>query len=157
MSRKRRRLAILLAAMSVLGAAALLVLNAFEDSLVFFYSPSDLASGVASGDRVIRLGGLVADGSVEQLSESGGVRFVVTDTQTSLPVVYIGVLPDLFREGQGIVAQGRLDPTGVFRADEVLAKHDETYLPPEVADALRRAGHVADGEAPRAVTLEPAP
>jgi cytochrome c-type biogenesis protein CcmE len=157
MSRKRRRLIILLVAMSILCAATLLVLNAFEENLVFFYSPSDLAAGAAPDNRVIRLGGLVAEGSVKQIANTGGVRFVVTDTATSLQVVYRGVLPDLFREEQGIVAQGRLDSAGVFVADQVLAKHDETYLPPEVADALRRAGHVADGEAPRAVTLDPTP
>ncbi len=140
MKRKHRRLAFVVAGMVLLGAAAALVLSAFEDSLVFFYSPSDLAAkGIPDGRR-FRVGGLVEEGSVKRLADGLTVEFVVTDLVETVPVSYRGPLPDLFREGQGVIAEGVLTAGGVFRADGVLAKHDETYMPPEVADALKRSG-----------------
>jgi cytochrome c-type biogenesis protein CcmE len=140
-TRKRRRLYLLGLFLLGLGTATALALAAFRDNLVFFYSPSDLARLAVPGDRAVRIGGLVEQGSVERRAGSIEIRFRVTDLQNTLAVVYAGILPDLFREGQGIVAQGRLGPDGVFRASEVLAKHDENYMPPEVAAALKRSGH----------------
>jgi cytochrome c-type biogenesis protein CcmE len=140
MTRKRRRLILLLTCGVGLGGAAALTLSAFSDNLVFFVSPSDLAKS-SPGARSVRLGGLVAAGSLER--SSGGqptARFKVTDGAASVEVTYKGILPDLFREGQGMVALGNMQPDGVFRASEVLAKHDESYMPKEVADALKRSG-----------------
>ena len=122
------------------GVAAALLLTAFRENLVYFYTPTDVANGEAPLDRKFRVGGLVADGSVQRADASLRVRFVVTDTAASVPVVYSGVLPDLFREGQGIVADGHLNGEGEFVAETVLAKHDENYMPPEAAEALKRAG-----------------
>jgi cytochrome c-type biogenesis protein CcmE len=139
MTRKKRRLYILGLAMLGLGTATALVLTAFQDNLVFFYSPSDLKTRPV-GERSIRLGGLVEPGSFARQPDGVSVRFTVTDTQNSVAVAFKGLLPDLFREGQGVVAEGRLRPDGVFEAREVLAKHDEKYMPPEVAGALERAG-----------------
>lgn len=139
MTRKRRRLYLLLAAAATLGVATALILSAFEDSLVFFYSPTDLKTKSVPAGRLIRIGGLVAEGSIER-GPGGRVGFTVTDTANSVRVTYRGVLPDLFREKQGVVAQGRLAADGSFAASEVLAKHDETYMPKEVADALKAAG-----------------
>lgn len=141
MTRKRRRLAILLLFLLGLGTATALTLTAFQDHLVFFYSPTDLTQGRAPAGRAIRIGGLVEPGTIER--EGAEIRFIVTDNVNRLRVVYRGLVPDLFREGQGVVAQGRMDGA-VFRANEVLARHDENYMPPEVADALRRAGHYQD-------------
>ena len=139
MTRKQRRLTLIGTAGFVLALAAGLVLFALNDQIVFFYTPTDVAGkDLAAGTR-IRLGGLVEDGSVEQ-GEGGAVRFVITDTQNQLAVIYVGILPDLFREGQGVVAEGMLDADGGFMADNVLAKHDETYMPREVADALKEQG-----------------
>jgi cytochrome c-type biogenesis protein CcmE len=136
---KRRRLYVLVAAAITLGGAAVLVLNAFEDALVFFLTPTDLTNRVVPDNRMIRIGGLVEEGS---LRKTGGieVRFAITDLTNRVEVSYRGILPDLFREGQGVVAQGRVGADGVFRASEILAKHDETYMPKEVADALRKSG-----------------
>ena len=143
MTRKQRRFAMIAGGLSVLAVAVLLVLFAMKDSIVFFNSPTDVVEKhVAPGAR-IRLGGLVAPGSVTR-GDSLAVRFEVTDGHQAIPVTYQGVLPDLFREGQGIVAEGALDGGGVFRADNVLAKHDETYMPKEVADALKKEGHWKD-------------
>ena len=129
--------------LGVLAIAVALMLNAFRDSIVFFNSPSDVAEKqIAAGTR-IRLGGLVKAGSVVR-GDDMKVRFEVTDGKRALPVAYQGVLPDLFREGQGVVAEGALDPAGVFNADTILAKHDETYMPKEVADALKKSGHWKD-------------
>jgi cytochrome c-type biogenesis protein CcmE len=139
MTRKRRRLYTLLLALVGLGTATALTLTAFRDNIVFFYSPSDLVAQ-PPGSRVVRIGGLVETGSVARAADSPEVSFRVTDNARSLDVHYHGILPDLFREGQGIVAQGQLRPDGVFEAREVLAKHDEKYMPPEVADALKRSG-----------------
>jgi cytochrome c-type biogenesis protein CcmE len=140
MTRKQRRFGLIAGGVSVLAVAVLLVLGALKDSIVFFNSPSDVVSRhVAPGAR-IRLGGLVAPGSVQH-GDSMSVRFEVTDGNNGIPVTFQGILPDLFREGQGVVAEGTLDGTGVFKADNVLAKHDENYMPKEVADALKRSGH----------------
>ncbi len=140
MTRKRRRLYVVLAGMVALGGATALVLAAFQDNLVFFYSPSDVAVKSLPPERSFRLGGLVEEGSVERTAGKPDIRFRVTDLVHTVPVVYTGLLPDLFREGQGVVAQGRMGQDGVFHASEVLAKHDENYMPPEVADGLKRAG-----------------
>lgn len=138
MTRKRRRLYTTVAAMVLLAAAVALVLAAMRDTLVFFYSPTEIAArSIPTGQR-IRVGGLVENGSVER--ENGVVIFVVTDLTQSVTVRYAGLLPDLFREGQGVVAEGALDSDGVFVAESVLAKHDENYMPPEVADALKKSG-----------------
>lgn len=138
--RKRRRLAFLLCGMVTLGAAAALVLSAFEDSIVYFYSPSDVAENKPPPDRRFRIGGIVVRDSVVRDADGKTVEFRVTDTANTIEIAYTGILPDLFREGQGVVAEGRLDADGRFRADEVLAKHDETYMPKEVADALKKSG-----------------
>lgn len=140
-TRKKRRLYIILLALLGLGTAAALTLTAFEDNIVFFFSPSDLQTRKAEvKDRSFRLGGLVDQGTVERQPDGVTTRFVVTDGVHKVTVSYTGQLPDLFREGQGVVTEGRLRPDGVFVAREVLAKHDEKYMPPEVADALKRAG-----------------
>ncbi len=140
MTRKRRRLYILLLFMLGLGSATALTLAAFQDNIVFFYSPTDIAEKQVPRGRNLRLGGLVETGSVERAAGSTEVRFRVTDLQHTVPVVYAGALPDLFREGQGVVAQGQFTADGVFHAREVLAKHDENYMPPEVAESLKRTG-----------------
>jgi len=145
MTRKRRRLYLLLAAMAGLGVAAALVLTAFRDNLVFFYAPSDVASKGVAEARRFRLGGLVEENSVHRLADGVTVEFRVTDLRSEIPVIYKGVLPDLFREGQGVVAEGMLKG-GVFQASEVLAKHDERYMPPEVAKALKASGRWQEGE-----------
>lgn len=140
MTRKKRRLALIGSGLAVLGVAAALVLFALKDSIVFFNSPTDVVEKhVAPGSR-IRLGGLVKQGTLLR-GDNLFVRFEVTDGNRTIPVTYTGILPDLFREGQGVVTEGALDPTGVFKADSVLAKHDETYMPKEVADALKKRGH----------------
>ena len=140
MTRKRRRLWILALGLLGLGTATALTLSAFQDHLVFFYTPTDLATKPVPRDRSLRVGGLVEQGSLSRVAGSPEVRFNVTDLEKSVPVVFAGILPDLFREGQGVVANGRLGPDGVFRASEVLARHDENYMPPEVAEALKRSG-----------------
>jgi len=117
------------------------VLNAFRSNLVFFYSPTQVADKEAPVNKTFRLGGLVEQGSLKRLSDGVTVTFVVTDTGKSIPVRYKGILPDLFKQGKGVVAQGRLEPDGVFHATEVLAKHDENYMPPEAADAIAKAQH----------------
>ncbi len=154
MTRKRRRLVLLLVCLAGLGSATALTLSAFSDNLVFFVSPSDLVKATPNG-RQMRLGGLVQQGSVERsVGKAAGASFKVTDGNASVPVVYKGILPDLFREGQGVVVLGTEQPDGVFRASEVLAKHDETYMPKEVADALKKSGrwNPANGAPPPAST-----
>jgi len=138
MKRKHKRLTFVLVALALLASAAGLVLSAFEENIVFFMSPTDIAQGKVTDGKRFRLGGLVEEGSVDR---SGGetVKFRVTDTAETVSVSYTGILPDLFREGQGVVAEGRLSGN-VFVADEVLAKHDENYMPPEVADAIKKSG-----------------
>ncbi len=140
MKRKHRRLVFVLVGMAGLGIAAALVLNAFRDNLVFFYSPSEIIAKHVPEGRRLRVGGLVEEGSVRRLDDGLTVEFRVTDLSDTIDVVFRGVLPDLFREGQGVVAEGSLRPDGVFVADTVLAKHDEQYMPPEVADALKKSG-----------------
>ena len=147
-TRKRRRLYILLAGLTMVGIAVALVLTAFEDSVVFFYSPSDLQARQMEPGLRVRLGGLVAEGSVQPQPDGISTRFTVTDLKHTVDVVYTGILPDLFREGQGVVVEGAFQADGGFRASEVLAKHDETYMPPEVADALKRAGRWKHAEEP---------
>ena len=137
MKPRHKRLAIAAGALAVLGTAVALVLNAFNSNLVFFYSPTQIAAHEAPTGRTFRLGGLVEAGSVKR--DGVKVSFMVTDTAKTIPVVYQGILPDLFKEGKGVVAQGQLRD-GVFEAREVLAKHDENYMPPEAAEALKRAG-----------------
>ena len=144
MTPKRRRLWLLLGSLATLGVAATLVLTALNDNLVFFYSPTQVAEKGIAPERRFRLGGLVEEGSVQK--EGQTVRFTVTDTHKTVKVVYRGILPDLFREGQGVVALGVLKPDHVFAASEVLAKHDETYMPPEVKDSLKP--HAAASAAP---------
>lgn len=145
MTRRTRRLTLIGAAGSVLALAAALVLFALRDQIVFFYSPTEVAEKALTPGTRLRLGGLVAEGSVERASD-GSVRFAVTDTAQTMHVVFRGILPDLFREGQGIVAEGVLDGTGQLAADNVLAKHDENYMPREVADALKAQGRWQEGE-----------
>jgi cytochrome c-type biogenesis protein CcmE len=143
MTRKQRRLVLIGSALGVLALAVALVLGALKDSIVFFNSPTDVVEKkVAAGAR-IRLGGLVKPGSIAR-GENMRVRFDVTDGKHTIAVAYQGQLPDLFREGQGVVTEGALDDVGLFRADSVLAKHDENYMPKEVADRLKQQGHWRD-------------
>ena len=143
MTRKQRRLSLIGAALGVLALAVALVLFALKDSIVFFNSPTDVVERhVAAGTR-IRLGGLVKPGTLQRGDELR-VRFEVTDGKSVIAVAYQGILPDLFREGQGVIAEGALDVNGVFKADSVLAKHDERYMPKEVADALKKQGYWKD-------------
>jgi cytochrome c-type biogenesis protein CcmE len=145
MTRKRRRLAIVLCALAGLGGATALVLSAFNDNLVFFYGPTELIAKHVAPGRLVRIGGLVEAHSVVHDPDGYTVHFRVTDNRTDLAVTYDGILPDLFREGQGVVAEGRLDGKGDFVATNVLAKHDEKYMPPEVAEALKKAGRWQEG------------
>jgi cytochrome c-type biogenesis protein CcmE len=141
--RKRQRLQLVVVALVLLGGASGLVLYALSDTVAFFVTPSEIAEGKVEVDRRFRLGGLVVPGSIRR--DDGTVAFMLTDQASEVQVRYRGLLPDLFREGQGIVAQGQLDGQGVFVASEVLAKHDESYMPPEAAEALKRAGVWRDG------------
>ncbi len=138
MTPRQRRVSIVVGVLAAVSAAAALVLNAFQSNLVFFYTPTQVAAGEAPKGRTFRVGGLVQEGSVKR--EGVTVQFLVTDTVKAMPVRYDGPLPDLFKEGKGVVAQGQQDANGVFTAREVLAKHDENYMPPEAAEALKRAG-----------------
>jgi len=142
---KRRRLYFVVAGMVLLGAAAGLTLYAMNDTLVFFYSPSELLAKQIPPGRTLRIGGLVEAGSVAREGDGTTVHFRVTDTAKTVPVVYRGILPDLFREGQGVVAEGMMGQDGVFVAAEVLAKHDEKYMPKEVVDALKKSGRWQEG------------
>ena len=126
--------------MAMLGVASALLLSAFQDNIIFFYSPSEVIEKAITPGNKFRLGGLVEEKSLEKQSDGLTVSFNITDTMSTVRVSYKGLLPDLFREGQGIVAHGTLDGSGVFVASEILAKHDETYMPPEVAEALKEAG-----------------
>ncbi|MBO0751005.1 MAG: cytochrome c maturation protein CcmE [Bradyrhizobiaceae bacterium] len=143
MTRKQRRFAMIAGGVGVLAVAVLLVLFAMNDAIVFFNSPTDVVEKHVTPGTRIRLGGLVASGSLSR-GDALMVRFDVTDGNRTIPVTYQGILPDLFREGQGVVAEGTLDGSGVFKADNVLAKHDENYMPKEVADALKKQGHWKD-------------
>lgn len=139
MKPRHKKLVIITSAVTALGVASVLVLNAFQSNLVFFFSPSQVIAKEAPIGKSFRIGGLVTEGSVQREEGSTTVRFSVTDTAETIPVVYTGILPDLFREGKGIVAQGKISANGIFQADEVLAKHDENYMPPEAAEALEQA------------------
>lgn len=143
MTRKQRRMTIIGGSLAVLALAAALVLNALRDSIVFFSTPTMVAEKHVEPGKRFRLGGLVQPGSLQR-GDNLAVTFEVADGSAKLPVAYKGILPDLFREGQGVVAEGALDANGVFKADTVLAKHDETYMPKEVADALKKQGHWKD-------------
>jgi cytochrome c-type biogenesis protein CcmE len=140
MKPRHKRAAIVVGVLAAVGTAVALVLNAFNSNLVFFYTPSQIAAKEAPQGRTFRVGGMVEAGTV--VREGVTVRFLVTDTAKTVPVKYDGVLPDLFKEGKGVVAQGQLGPDGVFVAREVLAKHDENYMPPEAADAVQKAEKV---------------
>ncbi len=148
MTRKQRRLYFVFLGMLALGGATALILSAMGDTLVYFYTPADLQAKHVGPDRRLRIGGLVETGSITHQGDM--VHFVVTDLTATLPVVYRGVLPDLFREGQGVVTEGKLDRQGLFHASEVLAKHDENYMPKEVTEALKKSGEWqhAEGQKP---------
>lgn len=139
MKPRHRRLALIGVGLGALVLATGLVLNAFRSNLVFFFTPTQVAAKEAPLDRAFRIGGMVEEGSLRRENDGLTVRFKVTDTARAIPVIYKGILPDLFKEGKGVVTQGRLGNDGVFRADEVLAKHDENYMPPEAAHALEQA------------------
>ncbi|MFN7425376.1 MAG: cytochrome c maturation protein CcmE [bacterium] len=139
MKPRQTRLAIIGGGLAALAVTAALVLNAFEDNLLFFFSPTQVYAKEAPLDRPFRIGGLVEAGSVKREADGLTVAFKVTDTAQVVPVTYKGILPDLFQEGKGVVARGRLGPDGIFRADQVLARHDENYMPPEAAHALEQA------------------
>jgi cytochrome c-type biogenesis protein CcmE len=136
MAPRRKRLLAVVAILAGVGAATALAMLAFEDNLLYFYNPSQVLAGDAPSGRTFRIGGMVTEGSLKRTEGTLEVRFVVTDYQHSIPVRYEGLLPDLFREGQGVIAHGKLSAAGEFEADEVLAKHDENYMPPEVAESL---------------------
>ncbi len=139
MKPRHKRVAIIVGGLAVLGLAAVLVLKAFQSNLVFFFSPTQVLAKEAPQGKAIRVGGLVEKGSLIRRDDGLTVRFLVTDTAKTIPVEYSGILPDLFREGKGVVAQGKLGPDGVFHATEVLAKHDENYMPPDAAHAVEQA------------------
>ena len=140
MTRKQKRLALVLGGMASLGVAVALVLSAFNDNLVFFYTPSDVAQKQPAAGRALRIGGLVEENSLTKLDGGKRIEFKVTDGAHDLAVSYVGVPPALFREGQGVIAEGKLDGSGMLRADSILAKHDERYMPPEVVEALKKSG-----------------
>lgn len=140
MTPRQRRMVAIGLVLAGLAVATTLALTAFNDNLLFYYTPSQVAQGEAPSEGTIRVGGLVVTGSVQRNPESLAVSFALTDMAKNVPIVYAGILPDLFREGQGVIAQGRLREDGVFEAVEVLAKHDERYMPPEVADSLAKVG-----------------
>ena len=146
MKARHKRFALIAGGIAVLALAAWLVLSAFQQNLVFFYSPTDVFDGKAPKGKSFRIGGMVEVGSVKRQPDGVTVAFAVTDTAKTIPVHYKGILPDLFKEGKGVVAQGKLDEQGLFKADEVLAKHDENYMPPEAQAALDKA-HKAKQEA----------
>ncbi len=156
MKPRHRRLVWIVAGVAAIGIAAALVLNAFRSNLVFFFTPTQIADGEAPTGKSFRVGGLVEPGSLARRDDGTTVTFRVTDNAKTITVAYRGILPDLFKEGRGVVAQGSMQPDGSFRASEVLAKHDENYMPPEAAEALRRAGHPVGAPA-RFVDKGPAP
>ena len=144
MKRRHKRIAFILVGLAGLGVAAYLVANAFRNNLVFFFSPTQVAAKEAPVNRTFRVGGLVQEGSLKRDSDGLTVRFTVTDTAANVPVVYKGILPDLFKEGRGCVAQGKIGADGVFQADQVLAKHDENYMPPEAGQAIDKAKYARE-------------
>jgi cytochrome c-type biogenesis protein CcmE len=137
---RHKRIALIVGGLAILGVVATLVLNAFQSNLVFFFSPTQVAAGEAPKGKNFRIGGMVKEGSIKREPDGVTIRFVMTDTEKDMIVAYKGILPDLFKEGKGAVAQGKLGDDGVFTASEVLAKHDENYMPPEAAKALGDAG-----------------
>ena len=139
MKNRQKRFMLILGGLAALGIAAALMLNAFNKNMVFFFSPSQVYANEAPKERAFRLGGLVEKGSLKREDDGLTVHFVVTDTIRKMDVTYKGILPDLFREGKGVIAQGHLDASGMFQADDVLAKHDENYMPPEAARAIEKA------------------
>ena len=139
MKPRHKRIALIAGGLTALGFAAALVLNAFQSNLVFFFSPSQVMANEAPLNKTFRIGGMVENGSLKRLPDGLSVEFKVTDTAKTIPVTYTGILPDLFKEGKGVVAQGRLGADGMFRASEVLAKHDENYMPPDAAHAIEQA------------------
>ena len=144
MKRRHKRIGIIIVGLAGLSLAAFLVASAFRQNLVFFFSPTQVAAREAPVDRAFRIGGLVQDGSLKRDADGLTVRFTVTDTAANVPVVYKGILPDLFKEGRGCVAQGKIGNDGVFQAEQVLAKHDENYMPPEAGEALDKAKHARE-------------
>jgi cytochrome c-type biogenesis protein CcmE len=150
MKRRHKRITLILVGLAGLALATFLALSAFRENLVFFFSPTQVAAKEAPVDRTFRIGGLVQDGTVKRQPDGLTVHFTVTDTAASIPVVYKGILPDLFKEGRGCVAQGKMSSDGVFHADQVLAKHDENYMPPEAGEAIDKAKHAK--EAAKTVT-----
>ena len=154
MKARRRRFLWIAAGLGVLVVAVVFVLNAFQSNLVFFFTPTQIAANEAPKGRAFRMGGLVVDKSLARDKDGLTVRFMVTDTAKTIPVVYTGILPDLFKEGKGVVAQGRIESDGVFHASEVLAKHDENYMPPAAADAVKQAQNATIAEK-AAKTLKP--
>lgn len=139
MKARHKRIAMIVAGIVVLAIAAALLLKSFRSNLVFFFTPTQVVNGEAPKEGNFRIGGLVETGSLERLANGTQVKFKVTDTAKSMQVVYTGILPDLFKEGKGVVAQGKFGKDGIFEADQVLAKHDENYMPPEAAEALKKA------------------
>ena len=154
MTPRKKRFALIALGLAGLGIAAALVLNAFQSNLVFFFTPTQVANGEVPKDRSFRIGGMVETGTLTRENDGLTVRFIVTDTVKRVPVTYKGILPDLFKEGKGAVAQGRLGPDGTFIASEVLAKHDENYMPPEAAAAVDQA-HQRAAMDKAAATLKP--
>jgi len=148
-------MAMIAGGVAALAVAAGLVLSAFQKNLVFFFTPTQVAANEAPQGRTFRIGGLVEPGSLKRRADGLTVQFIVTDTAKSIPVEYKGILPDLFREGKGVVTQGRLGPNGVFQASEVLAKHDENYMPPEAAEALKQANKGTGLEAAQKTLIVP--
>jgi len=142
MKRRHRRIAFIVAGLAGLGIAAYLATSAFRNNLVFFFSPTQVAAKEAPVDRTFRIGGLVQEGSLKR--DGLNIQFTVTDTAYNVPVVYNGILPDLFKEGRGCVAQGKIGADGVFHAEQVLAKHDENYMPPEAGAAVDKAKHARE-------------
>ncbi|HEY5027448.1 MAG TPA: cytochrome c maturation protein CcmE, partial [Candidatus Angelobacter sp.] len=139
MKKRHKRIIFIMCSLAALGLATWLVLGAFRNNLVFFFSPTQIATKEAPVGRTFRIGGLVETGSLKRETDGLTIRFTVTDTANTIPVVYKGILPDLFKEGRGCVAQGKVGPDGVFYADQIMAKHDENYMPPEAARALDQA------------------
>ncbi|WP_041359655.1 cytochrome c maturation protein CcmE [Methylotenera versatilis] len=139
MKARHKRFILIVIGLALLGLAAMLILNAFQSNMVFFYTPTQVDKGEVPHGTGFRIGGLVVKDSLKRQDDGLTVHFAITDTAKTVPVVYKGVLPDLFKEGKGVVAQGKVGPDGIFIASEVLAKHDENYMPPEAAEALKRA------------------
>ena len=139
MKRRHKRIIFICAALAAIGLATWLVLGAFKENLVFFFSPTQVAAKEAPVNKTFRIGGLVGEGTLKKDPDGLTVRFTITDTANTIPVVYKGILPDLFKEGRGCVAQGRMTSDGTFQADTIMAKHDENYMPPEAAQALDKA------------------